>query len=467
MYDFPTTMAQSSSPQHIAVLGGGIAGLAAAHRLASLGHRVRLFEQSGRIGGAVRSESAGGWLVECGPNSLQESSEEVAGWWKEFGLDGDRLEASPLAKNRYLVRNGRLVPVPMGPGSFFTTPLFSAGAKARLFGELFSRKRTRTGEASVGQFLRDHFGAEVVRYAVQPMISGIYAGDPERLSAREIFPQLWELERTHGSLLRGLIAGAKAKRAAGKKTIAKLISFRGGLTAFPEAVASRLPAGSIALKSRVERLVPGDGWRVIGSGEAGPFEERFDRVVSTLPAPALARLVVGAGAERPLASLEGIEHPAVTSLFLGYRRDQVAHPLDGFGALVPSAEKRSVIGILFSSSLFPGRAPEGHVGLTVMIGGMLQCDVARLPLERLLELARADLKDLVGATGEPVFVRHSFWPQTIPQYGLAHAGFRESIARCERSNPGLFVGGQAVDGISVCQCFKAGRALAERALAPA
>jgi len=318
-------MAESHSSKLIAVLGGGIAGLSAARRLTVLGHRVRLFEQAGRIGGVVRSEAAEGWLVECGPNSLQEGSEEMAGWWRELGLEGERVVANPLAKNRYLVRGGRLVPVPMSPGAFFTTPLFSARAKARLLAEIFSRKRTRTEDASVGDFMRDHFGAEIVDFAVQPMISGIYAGDPARLCAREVFPQLWEMERTHGSLLRGQIAAAKAKRAAGKTSIAKIISFRQGLQAFPDAIAARLPAGSIALNSRVDRLVPESGWKVEGRNPSGDFTEKFDSVVDALPAQAVPTVPT----RRQSASI-----PLSSLTFLSALRVPEARPESANGSLL-------------------------------------------------------------------------------------------------------------------------------------
>jgi len=184
-----------------------------------------------------------------------------------------------------------------------------------------------------------------------------------------------------------------------------------------------------------------------------------------VPAGALAQLTFGSLGERPMASLENIPHPPVSSLFLGYRRDRVAHPLDGFGGLVPAVEKRDVLGILFSSTLFPGRAPEGHVGLTVFVGGMRQPGHARLPTPQLLERIGRDLRELVGAQGEPAFVRHTFWPRAIPQYTLGYEQWKETIDTIERTHAGLFIGGNVRDGISLPDCVKSGQKLAERVAA--
>lgn len=448
--------------KRIAVLGGGVTGLAAAHRLTTLGARVRLFEQGPRIGGAIRTERTGGWLVEAGPNSLQDNSPEVSALMKEIGLDAERLEAGPVAKNRYLVRRGRLMPAPLSAGALFSSPLFSLGAKARILSELFRCRRARAGDASLADFARDHFGSEIVDYAVQPIVSGVCAGDPARLSTREAFPKLWAWEKKHGSLLRGQSADARARRASGLAA-PEIISFRNGLQALPEALAARLPAGAIALNCPVERLAPGPGWQVAYRNDGRQASESFDAVISALPAPSLARLLIGQSAEKPLAALSRIEHPPVSSLFLGFRRDQVAHPLDGFGVLVPAVERRSILGILFSSSLFSGRAPAGHVALTVMTGGALQPQIARQATSELLASVRPDLEDLLGISGEPAFVRHHFWPQAIPQYQLGHEAHREAMAECERAHTGLFIGGQARDGISIPQCLASGLALASRA----
>ncbi len=447
----------------IAVLGGGITGLTAAYRLTAQGHRARVFEAGDRIGGAIRTELSDGWLVEAGPNSLREESREVETLLHELGLGPERIESNPAAKNRYLVRNGRPVPVPMSPGGFLSTPLLTAGAKLRIVCELFSRARTRDGDVSLAEFVRDHFGSEVLDRVVQPIVGGIWAGDVSMISVQASFPKLLEIERRHGSLLRGMIAGAKARKAEGLKS-PKTISFRRGLQTLSWALTARLPDGGVVLNARVDSLRKDGRWQVRWQQGATTYCESFDAVIAPLPAGSLARMEIGAPGEHPLACLSEIGHAAISSLFLGFKREQVAHPLDGFGLLVPETEKRSILGVLFSSSLFAGRAPDGCVGLTVLAGGAHHPDIAGLPLPALLERVSVDLRDLLGVTGSPIFVRHAYWPRAIPQYHLGHQRYRDAVAACEKANPGLHIGGQSVDGVSLSDCISNGYKLAEQAV---
>ncbi len=452
-----------TSPKSIAVLGAGATGLAAAHRLVRLGHQVRVFEQSARVGGAIRTERTDGWLVEGGPNSLLSGDPALDALIAEIGLAGERQAANPGAKNRYIVRGGRPVAAPVSPPALFSSPLFSAGAKFRLFAEVFCRRRIRPADISLAKFVRAHFGQELVDYGLNPFVSGVYAGDPEKLSARHSFPKLWEIEQTHGSIIRGQIAEARAKKARGEAR-GGIISFQRGLQSIPDTLAARLPTGALVLNAPIEALLPGEKWTVVWQdNDRQTHTETFDGVVAALPATALAQLRFTTLGARPLAALAGVEHPPVSSLFLGYRRDQVAHPLDGFGVLVPEVEKRSVLGILFSSSLFDGRAPEGHVALTVMVGGARQPELARLSTGELLAAVDRDLRELLGVSGAPVFQRHNFWPRAIPQYNLGYERFLEEMSACERAYPGFFLGGQARDGIALPACLAAGEKLAVRA----
>ncbi len=449
------------SPKSIAVIGAGVTGLTAAFRLIERGHRVRLFEATGRVGGAVRTDLTDGWLVEAGPNSLLSGEPALTTLIKDLGLTAEVAEANPAAKNRYIVRGGQALAAPISPPAFFKTPLFSFGAKVRLFAEILARRRVRVNDVSLEEFVRSHFGQELVDYGLNPFVGGVYAGNPKRLSARHSFPQLWEIEQKHGSILRGQIAAAKARKARGEPR-GGIISFKRGLQTLPDALSARLPAGTLALKAKIEALIPGQPWSVVWNDGATTYTETFDAVASALTAPALAQLRVGPAEERPFASLEQIEHPPVASLFLGYRREQVAHPLDGFGVLAPEVEQRSVLGILFSSSLFPGRAPAGHVALTVMVGGARQPEIARLPADQLLAAVDRDLRELLGVSGAPVFQRHAFWPHAIPQYNLGYEDFLEAMTAAETAHPGLFIGGQARDGIALPACLAAGERLATR-----
>jgi oxygen-dependent protoporphyrinogen oxidase len=449
---------------NVAVLGGGVTGLTAALRMTQAGHAVTLLESSARTGGNVRTEAGYGWLVERGPNSIMETTAALSALVDELSLRPERIESEPAAKNRYIVVNGRLVPLPAPPPSteLMSTPLLSLGAKMGIMKEATLQPRERPADVSVATLARDHFGREVLDRIVQPFVGGIFAGDAERLSAKHAFPTLWEAERTVGSLIRAAKAQADKRKAAGLPASPPMISFKRGLQALTDALAARLPEGTVVLEAEVRSLasLPGARWRVSWEGPGGADSREFDRVVAALPAGSLARLEIGGAF--PLEGLGAIEYPALASVFVGFRRADVSHPLDGFGALVPVAEGRFILGAIFSSTLFPGRAPEGHVALTAFVGGALRPENALLTREALIEGVCRDLRELVGARGSPVFARHMLWPKAIPQYNLGYGAHLDALARCERDNPGLFFGGNVRDGISLPDCIKSGTSLAAR-----
>ena len=455
----------TSSDQHppIAILGAGLTGLSAALTLARAGRPVVVFDAGPEVGGVIRSERhPDGWLVEAGPNSLQETP-EIAALVRELGLGSARQVAAPEAKNRYIAREGRLRQLPLSPRAFLRSDLFSLRAKARVLREFFFHpRRPRLNDLPLADFFREHFGQELLDYTLDPFVSGIYAGDPARLSARHAFPSLWKAEREHGSLLKAQRAAAREKRARGESAgPPPVISFRDGLASLPRALAAALPTDSVRLNTPVARLSPSPaGWIL----DAAPGL-RFGQVLACLPAPALARLEIGApGAPTSLASLDHLEHPPVASLFLGYRRADISHPLDGFGVLLPSAGKSPLLGVLFSSTLFPGRAPEGHVALTVMLGGARRPELAGQPVGYQLPLVQKELATLLGVRSEPVFVRRTHWPRAIPQYQLNHDTHLHVITAAEHRHRGLHIGGPVRDGIGLPACLAAGRRLARAVL---
>jgi len=448
--------------KRIAIIGGGITGLTAAWRLHTRGHRVRLFEASDRFGGAVRSKRIDDWLVEAGPNSLHLNSPEVAAVLGELGLKSKTLAANPAAKNRYIVRGGRLCPVPVSSPALLTSRLFSTSAKLRILAELLTRPRVRTNDLSLAAFVREHFGREFANYLLDPFISGIYAGDPEKLSACHAFPLLGELERTYGSLLRGHVTLARQRRARSEPP-QQLISFAEGLQTLTDAFALALPSHTVERRVKIDLLIPGRAWELTWQRDGGEQTEEADAVILALPAGSLAALRVAG--QQPLAALAEIEYPPVASLFLGFRREDVTHPLDGFGLLAPACERRVLLGAIFSSALFPERAPAGHVAITVLAGGTRQPELARFAPDALLSTVMPDLCEWLGVRGQPVFTHHTFWPQAIPQYNLGYGRFLAAMTATEKSYSGLFIGGHVRDGVALGACITSGLRLAERATA--
>jgi len=450
--------------QPVAILGGGATGLAAAHKLIQLGRRVRVFEATARLGGVVRTERIEGWLIESGPNTILENHSEILALITELGLDAERVVADPAAKNRYIVRDGRAHAVPMTPLALWRTPLISGRSKRRLFKELWAKPQKRANDIGLAELVAEHFGQEIVDYALDPFISGVYAGDASQLSTLHTFPQLLASEQSHGSLLLGLRARAKARRERGEPK-SRIISFRDGLQTLTDALAQRLPNHAIELNATVVNLrtALGAPWRVTWTRGDTQHTEEFGAVVVALPAAALARLTFGQDAHRPLTELEKIVHPPVASLFLGFRREQIRHPLDGFGLLIPAVERRNLLGALFPSSLFPGRAPARHVALQVMVGGVNHPELTALPPDALRALVMSELRGLLEITGDPVFQRLNHWPRAIPQYNLGHDRFLDAIATREQMHGGLFLGGQARNGVALPNCLRAGLTLGEKA----
>ncbi len=444
-----------SSPSHIAVVGGGISGLAAAWRLRARGVAVTLFEASAQPGGMLRSVRRDGYLVDEGPNTLVARSQTVVDVIEALGLTGERLPASEAAVHRYVVRGGTPVPIPTSPLSLATTPLLSARAKLRLLAEPFVG-RSPLEDEPLADFVRRRLGPEVLDYAVNPFVAGVWAGDPESLSARWAFPTLHALEREHGSLARGLVHRLR-HRPLTPRSSPRPFSFRDGVQTLSDALARSL-GDTVVLGAPVTALQrDANRWTVTARIGGSLRPDLFDGVVFAAPLHRLPS-VEGGFAVPPVV------YPPVSVLALGFRRSDVAHPLDGFGVLVPEREPFRLLGALFSSTLFPGRAPAGHVLLTCFLGGTRHPADAALPTDALTTLALADLRSLLGVRATPVFVHRAQWDRAIPQYDLGHHRVLTALADLEARHPGLAFAATAHRGISVGDALEAGLEAAGRLL---
>ena len=445
--------------KRIAVVGAGITGLTAAHELTKAGHSVTVFEARSEAGGAIRTVQRDGWLVEVGPNTLLLRDRSLDGFFAEAGLDRELQVANPEAAKRFIVRGGRPHALPQGPFGAVFTPIFNFRGKLRVLWEPFVPQNRTNPDETLDSFARRRVGQEFLDYAVNPFIGGVYACAPEDLCVRHALPRLWRLEQNHGSLVKGTIALLRAKRKSGERTPTRLVSFRGGLQTLPATLARRL---GDAFRPNTEVIGVERGavaWRVHTQGAGLAAAADFDQVILTTSAPALARLEVGGIA--PLASLAAMPYSAVVSVALGFERSAVPHPLDGFGMLVPAKENRRILGSLFSSTLFPGRAPEGRVLLTTFVGGR-QPALAALPEAEIEQLVRAELAELLGVRAEPVFRQFSHWPQAIPKYTVEFGKFAATMEAFERDHAGLLLAGHFRNGISLSDCLAAGRAVAAR-----
>jgi oxygen-dependent protoporphyrinogen oxidase len=446
----------------VAIIGAGITGLTAAFYLKRRGANVTVFESSGRVGGAIQSLRRDGYLAEFGPNTLLETSPKITQLVRDAGLESRRLDPDPSASARFLVRDKRLIAMPDSPVGFLTTKLFSFAAKLAVLREPFIGRRTDGVEESIGEFVARRFNREFLDYAIDALVGGIYAGDPQKLSVRHAFPKLKALEDNYGSLIRGQIFGARERKRRGEiaKDRAPKFSFDEGLQVLPDTLAALL-GNAIRLNTSVTKLVrESQGWRV----ESSVGEELFDAVIYCGTAHRLADLeiVLKSGEEVRVAQFAEIRHPPVASVVLGFRRADVAHACSGFGVLVPGIEGFNILGTIFSSSLFPNRAPADHLTLTTYVGGERQPKLAALPHDKIVSLVCEDLKKLLGLRGAPTFQHVVVYPRAIPQYNVGFGRFKEALAQIENTAPGLFFAGHFRDGVSLADSIVSGVNIADR-----
>jgi len=431
----------------VGILGGGISGLSTAYALAQQGIKATVYEKRSEVGGVIHSVQQNGWLVEEGPNTLMVKDQSTWDLLDQIGLNDPMVEANQIAKKRYVVKNGSPVALPSSLGSFLSTPLLSTGAKLRLFKEPFVAPSVQQDE-SIAQFIRRRLGKQPLDYGVNPFVSGVYAGDPKELSVKHTFSSLWKMEQQHGSIAKGFFKRDRSKTSA-KRT---LVSFEEGNQMLPKAMAASLsePVSTSTTVKSAKR--DGERWLLSGDVDGTSFEHQHDFLISTLPTHVLPE-VFGAQSFEELSELP---YAPVSVLALGFKREQIKHPLDGFGMLIPEVEGCQTLGALFSSTLFPGRAPKDHELLTCFIGGDRNPEIASKSKEVLETTVLDELGNLLGINGMPVFSHHTFWPRAIPQYKVGHDHYLSLMNEIEQQHPGLFLEGNFRSGVSVPDCISTG-----------
>jgi oxygen-dependent protoporphyrinogen oxidase len=456
----------------IAIIGAGISGLATAHAIERLAEErglavsVTVLEKEQRTGGKIWSIKEAGYLCEWGPNGFLDSKPMTLELCERLAIREQLTRSNDNARKRFIYSGGELHRLPENGPMFLRSKLISWPGKLRLAGELFVPPRRDGVDETLAEFARRRLGPEALDKLIGPMVSGIFAGDPETMSLQSCFPRIRELEQEYGGLLRAMTKLAKQKKAERKsgKQVASaagpggvLTSFVDGIQSLTEATGSRL-AGTVRTGMVVSALRRrADHWELeLASGE----KLEADLVVSAAPAHALCEML--RPLDRDLADLvAGIPYASMNVICCGYAREQIVRDLDGFGYLIARKEGRSTLGTLWDSSIFPRRAPEGHVLLRSMMGGATNPAAIGLTDDEVLARTQADLRDIMGITAKPDFVRIFRHPQAIPQYLSGHARRLVAINERLQLHAGLFVTGNALYGVGLNDCVHAANRAAE------
>jgi oxygen-dependent protoporphyrinogen oxidase len=464
-------------PKRVIVIGGGITGLSAAHRLHELSRdrnlnlEILLLEKSDRTGGVISTVERDGFTVEEGPDSFITTKPWGLNLASRLGLDGELIETRIDKRRTFILHEGRLIPLPDGfimlaPTRvlpFLTTPLFSWHGKLRMLLDLVIPKKNLEDE-SLAAFVRRRLGNEALERAAQPMISGVYAADPEKLSLRATMPQFLELEKNYGSVIRGMYKSYRSRR----KTVmpdsgarySLFVSFRRGMSTLVEALREELPEGSVRTGVTVSGITENDsGWSVTtgeGDIEAGG-------VIVTTPAHVTADLLEKA-AGKCAAYLREIEYASTAVVILAYDKDNIENGLGGFGFVVPMVEKSIMIACSYSSEKFEGRTPEGSAMLRAFVGGAISPRKYRLDDQAMLSEIEGELGSLLGIKGAPLFTIIKRYMHAMPQYHVGHFRLLEQIHREIRKHRGLEIAGNAFGGVGVPDCINSGERASERLL---
>ncbi len=435
------------------IIGSGLAGLTAAVALKETGVSVTVLEKSDRAGGAVRTEQDHGFFLEFGPNTIQ-STPNLINLVHTLGLESQLLIKSPRTP-RYVLHNGALHAVPLSPLMLFTSSLLTLRGKLRLLREPFVPFDESNHEETLLAFAKRRLGEEVTDRLIAPFVSGVWAGDVSKLSAWSAFPKLHEWEKNFGSLLKGMLRSGKPK--ASRATPRGLVSFRQGIETLTKEMAARI-GNELRTNFSVSDLRPTKtGWEVSGSSHT----LSATHVILAAPAKESARIV------HPLSpaaaeALREIRYAPVAVLHFGFRKNQIGSPKEGFGYLVAPTENSDILGCLWSSNLFPERAPDDHVLWTVFMGGDANASLLRLSDDELKRRALENLRPTMKLTGEPVFARLTRHAEAIPQYTIGHAERLRKLKEAEQNYPGLSFVGNYRGGISVGDVVNAALALAAK-----
>ncbi|KAE9599517.1 putative protoporphyrinogen oxidase [Lupinus albus] len=465
--------------KRVVVVGGGVSGLAAAYKLKSHGLDVTVFEAEGRAGGRLRSVSQDGLVWDEGANTMTESEKEVKDLIDALGLQ--EKQQFPISQHkRYIVKDGAPLMVPSNPAALLKSKLLSAQSKVRILFEPFTWKRSNPSnvsdehfEESVGGFFERHFGKEVVDYLIDPFISGTSAADPESLSMRHYFPELWSLEKGFGSIIAGVLRSklfVKREKSGEIKGAVRenkrgSFSFQGGMQTLTDTLCKEIGEDGLKLNAKVlslayshDGLSSSQNWSITCASNQNT--QVVDAVIMTAPLSNVKDInITKRGTPFPLNFLPQVTYLPLSVIITTFKKENVKKPLEGFGVLVPSKEQQNgfkTLGTLFSSMMFPDRAPSDLHLYTTFVGGTRNRELAQASTDELKKIVTSDLRKLLGAEGEPTFVNHFYWSKGFPLYGHNYGSVLEAIDKLEKDLPGFFYAGNHRGGLSVGKAIASG-----------
>ncbi len=458
----------------IAVIGAGISGLCTAHYLIrelSASHRdaeILILESEETPGGKMRTVRQDGFNLEWGPNGFLTNKPHSLDLVRELGAEDRLAVSSDLARKRFIFSGGTLHRLPESPPAFLKSKLMTTSGKLRIFMEPFAKPPSRMVEdESLGDFARRRLGPEALEKLLDPMVTGIFCGDPERMSLKSCFPAIHDMERKYGSLVKAMLALRQEKRRKGVKQEMSagpggvLTSFDDGTQVLVDLLAGRLAEG-LHTGVTVDRIERKDGRYRLSVTEAGKQDEILaDAVVVSTPAYAAGALLSPLDASLADA-LSAIPYAPISVVAIGYDKATLENPLDGFGFLIPRKEQRKILGALWDSSVFPNRAPQGKALIRAMVGGVRAPELASMPAPELVRLVRQELHDIMGITAEPVLGRVFFHEKGIPQYFVGHGRLLDRMDAALAAFPGLYLNSNAYRGVSLNDCVLQSRLAAQR-----
>jgi protoporphyrinogen/coproporphyrinogen III oxidase len=447
---------QETNVKRVTIIGAGISGLTTAYWLHKNGFKVTVLEKDSEVGGTMKTINENGWLIESGPNSALETTPLFNQLFIDLGILDERIYANEASNKRYILRNNILHTLPMSPPAFFKSKLWTWKGKLRLLKEPFIGRAEE--EESIAEFVERRLGKEFLDYAINPFVAGVYAGNPEGLSVRSAFPKLYALEEKYGGLIKGMIKGRKERkqRAEKAKDTARMFSFKNGMQTFPNAI-GKLLSDKIQLGCNITSVVHTniDSQRIYTTSYTQNSEDKkieSGAVVLAVPSYIAAKIIEQTDPELSKI-LSSIYYPPVAEIVTGYKIEKIKRELDGFGYLIPAKEKRKILGTIWSSTIYPKRAPDGYVSFTTFVGGSRNPELLENDDNKILDFTNSELKSIIGIDGFPDFVKIIRWDKAIPQYNLGYYKIIEAIEKFEQNFPGSFICSNYRGGIAVGDCI--------------